>query len=48
MTNDIDVDKTRRDLDIWTVRLEQTVADLYKEIALLRDGDCDGSHYRTN
>lgn len=43
---DLDVEKTRKDLDLWTARLEATVADLYKEIQLLRDGDNDGQDYR--
>lgn len=41
------VRKTSKDLDLWTQRLEQTVAELYIELDRLRqDGDCDGSNQR--
>lgn len=41
---DVDIETTRRDLDLWTTRLESTVAELYKELERLKsNGECDGS-----
>lgn len=40
---EVEIQKTRQDLSLWTTRLESTVADLYKELERLRqDGECDG------
>ena len=39
-----EVEKTRRELALFTVAVERTIAELYKEVALLKEQGDDEQH----